>query len=104
MELRGKTIDFKISNKVHAGRYEKALKDMARKEQEIKAMDQTKLTDVLDAVITMLRDFLLTVTGEDVLQGCEDAEEAQDTYFEFLEEVKKQKNTFLKPFSIERVK
>lgn len=52
----------------------------------------------------MFRKFFLTATGEDVLKDCEDAQEAKEAYDEFLSAVREQKEHFLSPYSLERIK
>ena len=80
MQINGKEIRFSISNKNHAANFEK------------------------DALIRMFRKFFLTATGEDVLKDCEDAQEAKEAYDEFLSAVREQKEHFLSPYSLERIK
>lgn len=106
MVVKGKEINFKISNKNHARNFEEALKGMEKAEKEIKSkMDEVmKASEAIDYVIEMFRNFFIKATGEDVLADCEDMEEASEIYYEFLEEIKKQKKTFLQPFSLDRVK
>ena len=55
-------------------------------------------------LIRMFRKFFLTATGEDVLKDCEDAQEAKEAYDEFLSAVREQKEHFLSPYSLERIK
>ena len=100
MQINGKEIRFSISNKNHAANFEKAI----RAKERIRKMSQGKLGDVLDALIRMFRKFFLTATGEDVLKDCEDAQEAKEAYDEFLSAVREQKEHFLSPYSLERIK
>lgn len=104
MVINGKEVDFKISNKRHAANYSAALKEMEVAEKKIRNTDRTDLIAVLDAVINMFRDFFITATGVDVLEDCEDADEAKTVYIEFLTAIKEQQNKFVAPFSLERIK
>lgn len=104
VNINGKEIQFSISNKTHAKRFEAALHEMEECEKRISKLDQSDLCGVIDAVISMFRDFFLTATGADIIGDCEDMEEAKEFYFEFLSAVNKQKKAFLKPFSLERIK
>lgn len=104
MIINGKEVDFKISNKRHAKKYNEALKEMETTEKRIKKTNQTDLIVVLDAVINMFRNFFITATGVDVLEDCEDADEAKTVYIEFLTAIKEQQNKFVAPFSLERIK
>ena len=106
MVVKGKEINFKISNKNHARNFEEALKGMEKAEKEIKSktVDTTKMSVVVDYVIEMFRDFFVKAPGEDVLADCEDMDEAKEAYYEFLAGIKKQKEAFLQPFSLDRVK
>lgn len=104
MVINGKEIDFKISNKRHAAKYYDALKEMEAAETRIRKVDQKDLIAVLDAVINMFRDFFITATGVDVLEDCEDADEAKEVYFDFLSVIKEQQDKFVAPFSLARIK
>ena len=106
MVVKGKEINFKISNKNHARNFEEALKGMEKAEKEIKSKtaDTTKMSVVVDYVIEMFRDFFVKATWEDVLADCEDMDEAKEAYYEFLAGIEKQKEAFLQPFSLDRVK
>lgn len=104
MQINGKEIRFSISNKNHAANFEKAIRAMEKDEERIRKMSQGKLGDVLDALIRMFRKLFLTATGEDVLKDCEDAQEAKEAYDEFLSAVREQKEHFLSPYSLERIK
>ena len=104
MVINGKEVDFKISNKRHAEKYYEALKEMEVAETRISKADQKNLITVLDAAINMFRDFFITATGVDVLEDCEDADEAKEVYFDFLSAIKEQQDKFVAPFSLERIK
>ncbi len=104
MIINGKEVDFKISNKRHAAKYNEALKEMGTAEERIKNIDQTDLVAVLDAVINMFRNFFITATGTDVLEDCDDTDEAKTAYIEFLSAIKEQQNKFVAQFSLERIK
>lgn len=106
MKIREKEIDFKISRKSDAENFEKALCEMEKAEKQINtgAVDTTKMSVVIDYIVEMFRSFFVKATGVDVLADCDDMDEAKDAYFAFLEEIKKQKETFLQPFSSSRVR
>ena len=90
MIIYGKEIDFKISRLKNAGDFEMALQEMSAKEKEI-AKYNGPMTGLIERGIKMFRDFFIKATGTDVLEGCDDFNEAKKAYFEFLEEIKKQK-------------
>ena len=51
----------------------------------------------------MFRNFVKEVTGEDVLEDCDDVEEAKSVYIEMLCEIAKQKEEAL-GFSMDKIK
>lgn len=104
MTINGKEVNFKISNLKHAAAMKQALYEMGKTEEEIKAMNSKDLVSVLTAMISMFRQFFITTTGEDILQDCDDLQDARDTYELFLSEISKQKKSVLAPYSIERIK
>lgn len=104
MTINGKEVNFKISNLKHATAMRLALDEMRTTEAGIKAMDDKDLVNVLTAMISMFRRFFITATGEDVLEGCEDLQDARDAYELFLNEISQQKKSVLAPYSVDRVK
>lgn len=107
MVINGKEIDFKISRKSDAERFEKAINKMSETEKHIRGMKEEKntLAEILEALRGMFADFFKEVSkGVDVVGECDDMEEIQGMYFAFLQDVEKQKKTFLSPFSAERIK
>lgn len=99
MTIYGKEVDFKISRLKCVAAMELALKEMEKTEQKIQAMPKDSLTGILTAMYDMYRQFFKAATGVDVLAECEDFEEAQNEYFNFLNEIKKQKTAMLAPYS-----
>lgn len=95
MQIRGMEVDFKISRLRDAENFEQALKDMERSENGLKDNKDMRLSELMERGIRFLADFFLKATGCDVLHGCEDFEEAKETYLQFLEEVKRQKASVL---------
>lgn len=103
MLINGKEVNFKISNLKHATAMKQALEEMGKTEEEIKAMNSKDLVSVLTAMISMFRQFFITATGEDILQDCDDMQDARDAYELFLREISKQKKSVLAPYSVERI-
>ena len=94
MLICGKEVDFKISRLKDAGNFEMALEEMKTKEEEIKEY-KGPMTGLIEKCINMFRDFFKKATGTDVLEACEDMDEAKNAYFKFLDEIKKQKTEVL---------
>lgn len=94
MRIYGKEVDFKISRIKDAENFENALKEMRAKEECIGKYNGP-LSGLVGMCIGMFRGFFVKATGVDVLEECEDMEEAKKAYFDFLEEVKKQKAAIL---------
>lgn len=94
MLVYGKEVDFKISRLKNAGDFELALNEMSEKEEEIKGY-KGPMIGLIEKCINMFRDFFKKATGVDVLEECEDLDEAKKAYFEFLDEIKKQKEEVL---------
>lgn len=101
MQIRGREVDFKITRLKDAAAMEKALDHMAESEKKINR--KGKLTEVMSATIEMFRNFVKESTGEDVLEDCDDVEEAKNVYIEMLCEVAKQKEEAL-GFSMDKIK
>lgn len=105
MKINGVEIDFKVSNISHARNFQKAVNDMGKAEKNISQMkDKGSLEAVLSALKDMFVQFFITATGVDVVGTCEDIEEMENMYNDFLEEIKKQKEKVLSPFSLDRIK
>ncbi len=104
MTINGKEVDFRISNLKHATAMQMALDEMGETEKKIQEMKDKTLVNVLGAMLAMFRKFFITATGSDVLEGCEDLQEARDAYESFLEQIKRQKASVLAPYSAERIK
>lgn len=101
MQIRGREVDFRITRLKDAAAMEKALDHMAESEKKINR--KGKLTEVMSATIEMFRNFVKEATGEDVLEDCDDVEEAKNVYIEMLCEVSKQKEEAL-GFSMDKIK
>lgn len=101
MQIRGREVDFRITRLKDAAAMEKALDHMAESEKKINR--KGKLTEVMSATIEMFRNFAKEATGEDVLEDCDDVEEAKNAYIEMLCEVSKQKEEAL-GFSMDKIK
>lgn len=99
MLIYGKEVDFKISRLSNASAMELALEKMEKDENEIKKMPKNAgVAKVIAAFITMFRNFFLNATGMDVLEGCDDMEDAKKAYMEFLSAIKEQKTVMLSPY------
>lgn len=101
MQIRGREVDFRITRLKDAAAMEKALDHMAESEKKINR--KGKLTEIMSATIEMFRNFVKEATGEDVLEDCDDVEEAKNAYTEMLCEVSKQKEEAL-GFSMDKIK
>lgn len=101
MQIRGREVDFRITRLKDAAAMEKALDHMAESEKKINR--KGKLTEIMSATIEMFRNFVKEATGEDVLEDCDDVEEAKNAYIEMLCEVSKQKEEVL-GFSMDKIK
>ena len=93
MQIRGREVDFKITSLKDAAEMEKALDHMTESEKKIN--HKGKLTKIMSATIDLFRNFVKEATGEDVLEDCDDVEEAKNVYVEMLREVAKQKEEAL---------
>lgn len=101
MQIRGREVDFRITRLKDAATMEKALDHMAESEKKINRKGE--LTEVMSGTIEMFRNFVKEVTGEDVLEDCDDVEEAKSVYIEMLCEIAKQKEEAL-GFSMDKIK
>lgn len=99
MVINGKEVNFKVSNLKHAAAMNLALDEMGKTEKKIGAMKDKNLVNVLTAMISMFRQFFISATGVDVLEDCEDLDEANQAYHTFLAEIKKQKTAMLSAYS-----
>ncbi|MFQ9208933.1 MAG: hypothetical protein ACLR3S_07120 [Clostridium fessum] len=75
MQIRGREVDFKITRLKDAAAMEKALDHMTESEKKIN--HKGKLTEIMSATIDLFRNFVKEATGEDVLEDCDDVEEAK---------------------------
>ena len=103
MTINGKEINFRISSLKDATAMNLALDELGKTEDKIKAMKSKELIPVLEAMISMFKQFFLIATGEDILADCDDLQEARDAYEQFLGEIEKQKKAVLAPYSIKRI-
>lgn len=101
MQIRGREVDFKIGRLKDAAAFEKALDKMSKTEKEVNK--KGALSEIIAAEIEMLRAFVKESTGEDVLEDCDDLEEAKGAYIDMLLGIKKQKETLL-GFSMDEIK
>ena len=107
MQIRGIEVDFRITKLKDAAAMDAALKKMACAEEKLNTDAKSGRADVIktfERYIRMMRDFFLDATGVDVLDGCEDVEEARDAYYSFLGEIKRQKDAALAPYSEDRLR
>lgn len=101
MQIRGREVDFKIGRLKDAAAFEKALDKMSKTEKEVNK--KRALSEIIAAEIEMFRAFVKESTGEDVLEDCDDLEEAKGAYIDMLLGIKKQKETLL-GFSMDEIK
>lgn len=95
MTIYGKEIDFKITRVKDAGNFHMALKAMEKEEKELQKKKSADIVTFLGGYIKMFRRFFVNATGTDVLENCEDAQEAQEAYIEFLREINKSKTKIM---------
>ena len=91
MQIYGREVDFKVSRLKDAGNLDMAMDNMEKTEKELIKHQPASAYEAYRNLISMLRTFFVDATGVDVLAECEDAEEAKDTYFDFLRQVNAQK-------------
>lgn len=104
MLIYGKEIDFKISRLSNAEAMEHALNLMEKDEDKIRKLPKDAgAAKVIGAGLTMFRNFFKNATGEDVLEGCDDLEDASKAYYDFLDAVKAQKNMILMPYDADSI-
>ena len=101
MQIRGREVDFKIGRLKDAETFEKALSEMTKREKEINK--KGTLSEIIAAEIEMFRAFMKEATGEDILEDCDDLEEAKGAYIDMLLGVKEQKEALL-GFSLDKIK
>ena len=101
MQIRGREVDFKIGRLKDAAAFEKAFDKMSKTEKEVNK--KGALSEIIAAEIEMFRAFVKESTGEDVLEDCDDLEEAKGAYIDMLLGIKKQKETLL-GFSMDEIK
>lgn len=104
MTINGLEVNFRLSNRKQAAAVEAALGKLAVGETKIKNEKSDSLETVIGEVIDMFREFFVDALGVDVLEGCEDAQEAQNAYMEFLKEINRQKDCILSSYSPDRIK
>ena len=102
MQIRGREVDFKISRPKDAEKMNIALKHMDEVEKELKK--ETDIVAILTKFIKVLRDFFVEATGADVLDDCDDAEEAKQTYLDFCRDINEQKSKVLSSISPNDIK
>ena len=101
MQIRGREVDFKIGRLKDVAAFKKALNNMGKAEKEIKKMSD--LAQIISGEIDMFRAFIKEATGEDILEECDDLEEAKGAYLDMLRGIKAQKETLL-GFSTDELK
>lgn len=107
MKINNTEIDFKASRLRDAEALEVALQNMEQREVEVKALAEkkdVKLTEIIRGTLGLIQGFFIEATGMDVLEGCEEIEEATKIYQQFLTEIEKQKIETILPYSPDRIK
>lgn len=97
MNVNGHEVDFKITRVQDSRQYQKALQIMDAAEKDLVKrypMNQPALTfptaEFYEAYIRIISDFFVNCLGSNVLEGCDDIEEAQRVYLDFVAHVKRQ--------------
>lgn len=107
MKINNVEFDFKISRLKDAARMDLALQHMGENEKKLNALKKkkdSKLVEVIQGTLDLFKDFFIETTETDVLNGCDDVEEAAKMYYEFLEKIKEQKDVTLSAYSPDRIK
>ena len=101
MQIRGREVDFEVGRLKDAEALEKAIDNLGVNEKKINR--KGKLSEILSEEIQLFRTFIVEATGEDILDGCEDFEEAKGAYMDMIQGVAEQKKELL-GFSLENIK
>lgn len=102
MRINNIEVDFKITRPADAEKLETALAKLQKTENKVEADKKSgklTLSKYLTATINMFSDFFVGLTGENILDGIDDYEEAQRIYFDFIDAVKRQQEIFKRPYS-----
>lgn len=91
MVIYGKEIDFKYTRLKDAERFEKAIEELQKATDKTSEKPPEKISSTVKIVVNNYSKFFKTATGQDVLEGCEDMEEAVDAYYEFIYAIERQK-------------
>lgn len=102
MLIYGKEVDFKISRLSNATKMDQALKKMDQDSDKIAKMGNDTV-GVIGAAIEMFRSFFINATNVDVLEGCDDLEDATKAYYDFLDVVKEQKVSLLSAYNPDKI-
>ena len=82
MKIYGKEIDFKHTRLEDAKRFEKAVNNMADANEKYKKTGS--MSEYIRWQIGVYRKFFIDATKTDVLKGCQDVQEAEAAYYDFL--------------------
>lgn len=94
MILRGKEILFHYAKVADAERLTAATKRLQERADELEKSAKEGWGSNVKTTIDVFREYLNTATGQDILEGCDDIMEAEDAYYDFLGEVKQQREAY----------
>ncbi len=105
MKINGVEFEFDIHDVDQSEAFEKALDDLSKSEETIKAATAgNKMSAVNRAFIDMFKAFFVTATGVNVLKDCKNSIVATDAYSVFCEEIGKAKGQLLSKYDTKRVR
>lgn len=90
MIINGRELDFKTSRLKDVANYQQALETFEKKGKALEKKKGMSVIEIIKYQIDACKAFFVEATGVDVLEECDDLEEATDTYYVFLEAVRKQ--------------
>jgi len=105
MKINQVEFEFDIHDVDQAEAFEKAVEDLSKSEDKIKAVTAgNKMSEVNRAFIAMFKEFFITATGVDVIGSCKNSVTASDAYYAFCEEIGKAKGQLLSKYDVKRVR
>lgn len=94
MIIYGKEIDFKVTRANDAKALQAAVSELSREAEEFGGLLQEgeihDLGMLINRRIEIVRNFFIRATGQDVLEGCDDMQEADKAYMQFIDVAKAQ--------------
>ena len=94
MKLRGTDIDFRYTRAADAERLTKATDRLRERSEEMEKAAEAGWGPNVKTTINVFREYIHTATGKDLLEGCDDLGVAEEAYYDFMDEVDRQKKEF----------